>query len=172
MRPDEFVFALLSFMALSLPFVLVGFSRYLRYRETIALAQHGLLREDRGPARRPRGDAQRWGIIITALGAALSCGLYPIGFIAGDAFPLGYGPWMLVGFLPLAFGIALLLIHRVSQDELDDDELAAYDELPTGGPYGVGMDRVIGHREADFKAVALDDAVASDDEAADRKPEA
>lgn len=156
MRPDEFVFAVIAFMAVSLPFVLVGFIRYLRFRETIALAQHGLLREERLRSRRPRGDTQRWGIIITALGAALSCGLYPIGFVA-DGFPLNFGPWMLVGLLPLAFGIALLLIHRVGQDELDDEKMDAYDVLPSGGPYGLGMERVIGHQEADFTAVALDD---------------
>ncbi len=137
---DEFFAILAGVVVVSMPFLLVAFMRFLRYRETMALAEHGLLREVMD---RPRGGGQgmlRWGIILTALGTALSCGLWPIGFAVGGGFPLGFGPWMLVGFLPLSFGLALLLIHRLGPEV---EEVEYYDdELPAGGPYGVGMGRI------------------------------
>jgi hypothetical protein len=57
----------------------------------------------------------RWGIIITALGVALTLGLYPIGFFAGDAYPLHLGPWMLGGFVPLFLGLGLVLLHYLTE---------------------------------------------------------
>ncbi|MCB0216154.1 MAG: hypothetical protein KDH92_05920 [Chloroflexi bacterium] len=127
MRVEEVFVTIAALMAFSIPFILVGYIRRLRYEELVTLAEQGLLREDLGwRGRRGNGKAGlRWGIVLTALGVALSCGLWPIGFVV-DGFPLGLGPWMLLGFLPTAFGIALLLIHRLAgEDEAGRNGAAA-----------------------------------------------
>lgn len=104
----------------SIPFAFFAFMRYLRYKETITLAERGLLRPER---LRNGRDTLKWGIVITAVGTAFTCGLWPLGFIGnGPDFPLGFGPWMIVGLLPMFFGLALIVIHKVNKSE------AAYDE--------------------------------------------
>ena len=55
----------------------LAFLRYMNYKETIALAEKGLTRPQGKPG---RGLLLRWGIVIGAIGLALSLGLYPIGF--------------------------------------------------------------------------------------------
>jgi hypothetical protein len=100
----------LGFFVLLFGFILL--MRYLSYRETLALAEKGLVR----PQRERNGGGRAaliWGIIITALGLALTLGLWPLGFIGFGAtsYPLGFGPWMLVGLLPLFFGLGLILIY-------------------------------------------------------------
>jgi hypothetical protein len=66
----------------SIPFALFAYTRYLRYKETIALAERGLLRPQR--TRRNR-DTLRWGIIIMMIGLGLLCGLWPLGFMASGS---------------------------------------------------------------------------------------
>lgn len=60
-----------------------------------------------------------WGCILVGVGIALSLALWPIGFAvnAGGTviFPLGIGPWMVAGFIPLFVGLALLLAYTVGQ---------------------------------------------------------
>jgi hypothetical protein len=108
------IFPCLGFVgALAIIFGFLAFLRYMNYRETIALAEKGLAR----PERRPGRGLLRWGILITALGIALSLGLYPIGFSAGYNYPLHLGPWMLGGFVPLFLGLALILSHFLNQKE-------------------------------------------------------
>jgi hypothetical protein len=85
-------------------FGFIGFLRYLSYRETIALAEKGLTRPEQ--ANNNKG-VLRWGILVTALGLALSLGPYP----------LHLGPWMLGGFVPLFLGLSLLLIHLLTQKD-------------------------------------------------------
>jgi hypothetical protein len=89
--------------------------RYLRYRETMALAEKGLLR----PVSNGSGRGTlAWGIAITALGLALCLGLYPLGWLAGaDEFPLKFGPWMLIGLIPTFFGLALVLFYVIASRE-------------------------------------------------------
>jgi hypothetical protein len=86
--------------------------RYLRYRETLVLAEKGLVHahyENNGKG------TLAWGIVITALGIALCLGLYPLGFVGiGSRFPLYFGPWMLVGLIPTFFGLALVLIYFIT----------------------------------------------------------
>jgi hypothetical protein len=109
----------------AIPFAVFAFVRYLRYKETIALAERGLLRPER--PRRNR-DTLRWGIVIMMLGVGMSCGLWPLGFMAswsGGTLPFGIGPWMVLGFLPFFFGLALVIIHWVSKRE---DAAEAHDE--------------------------------------------
>jgi hypothetical protein len=59
----------------------------------------------------------RWGIIITAIGFALTIGLYTIGFNSANNYPLHLGPWMLGGFVPLSLGIGLILIHVLTEKD-------------------------------------------------------
>jgi hypothetical protein len=73
---------------------------------------------------RPSRAQLTWGLVLTAVGIALTLALWPIGLIANSAagesgvhFPLGLGPWMLAGFIPLFVGLALILAHVISQPE-------------------------------------------------------
>ena len=99
--------------SLAIIFGFLAFLRYMNYRETIELAEKGLTR----PEPKTRGGLLRWGIVITALGIALSLGLYPLGYSAGYDYPLHLGPWMLGGFVPLFLGLALIFSHFLSQKE-------------------------------------------------------
>ena len=94
-------------------FGFIAFMRYLSYRETIALAEKGLSR----PETKKQKTLLRWGAIITALGLALTLGLYPIGFLTGDSYPLHLGPWMLAGLIPLFLGLTLVLLHYLTEKE-------------------------------------------------------
>jgi hypothetical protein len=94
-------------------FGFLAFLRYMSYRETIALAEKGLSR----PEPKTKGGLLRWGILITALGLALSIGLYPIGFSSREVYPLGLGPWMLGGLVPLFLGLGLILLHFLSHKD-------------------------------------------------------
>jgi hypothetical protein len=98
-------------------FGFIALMRYLRYRETIALAERGLVRIDRNGGNGK--DTLRWGIAITAVGLALSIGIYPLGFWIDSAanLPLRFGPWMLVGLIPMFFGLALVLIYVLTRKE-------------------------------------------------------
>jgi hypothetical protein len=102
----------LGFFVLLFGFILL--MRYLSYRETLALAEKGLVR----PQRERNGGGRAsliWGVIITAIGLALTLGLWPLGFVGfGTSYPLGLGPWMLVGLVPLFFGLGLILVYVLS----------------------------------------------------------
>ncbi|MGE5462703.1 MAG: DUF6249 domain-containing protein [Syntrophothermus sp.] len=98
---------------LAIFFGFIALLRYLNYRETIALAEKGLTRPE--PANRK--PLLRWGIVIGALGLALTLGLYPIGFSAADSYPLHLGPWMLGGLVPLFLGLGLVLLHYLTEKE-------------------------------------------------------
>lgn len=92
--------------------------RYLNYKETMELAEKGLVR----PAR-ANGNGKAaliWGIIITAIGLALIIGLWPLGMMLGTNIPFGFGPWMLTGLIPTFFGLALVLIHVLTREEKED----------------------------------------------------
>jgi hypothetical protein len=84
-----------------------AFLRYMNYKETLVLAEKGLTR----PEKKSSKGFLRWGILITAIGLALSLGLYTIGFNSPTDYPLHLGPWMLGGFVPLFLGLGLVLLH-------------------------------------------------------------
>jgi hypothetical protein len=98
---------------LAIVFGFIAFMRYLNYKETLMLAEKGLPR----PEPKAGSGLLRWGILISALGLALSLGLYPIGFSAGNDYPLHLGPWMLGGFVPLFLGLGLVLLHFLTQKD-------------------------------------------------------
>ena len=91
----------------------IAFMRYLNYKETLALAEKGLTR----PETKNNKGLLRWGIVVTALGFALTIGLYFFGFNSADNYPFHLGPWMLGGFVPLFLGISLILIHYIMEKE-------------------------------------------------------
>jgi hypothetical protein len=97
------------------PLILFGFialMRFLSYRETLALADKGLVR----PAKTQSNgqNALRWGIVIASIGLALIVGLFPVG-----------GPVMLVGLIPTFFGLGLVLIYvltrKSEKEEREED---------------------------------------------------
>jgi hypothetical protein len=64
---------------------------------------------------RALGRLRGWGLGLAALGLALLIGLYPFGFVTQEPWPLHFGPWMVVGLVPLFVGLALLITDYVSQ---------------------------------------------------------
>ena len=97
--------------------VILGFillMRYINYKETLALAEKGMARPEQPQTGKT---LLRWGIAISALGLALTLGLWPIGFTTGTQYPLGLGPWMLGGFVPLLLGLALVLMHYLTRKD-------------------------------------------------------
>jgi hypothetical protein len=95
-------------------FGFIAFMRYINYRETLALAERGLTRPETKTGTK---GLLRWGILVTALGLALSLGLYFVGFDSAQNYPLHLGPWMLGGFVPLFLGLGLILSHFLTQKE-------------------------------------------------------
>jgi hypothetical protein len=91
----------------------LAFVRYMKYKESITLAEKGLTR----PEGKRGNPLLRWGIVITALGVALTLGLYPLGFLSRDNYPLHLGPWMLGAFVPLFLGLGLILLHFLSKKD-------------------------------------------------------
>ena len=94
-------------------FGFLAFLRYLKYRETIAFAEKGLT----PPETKSNQPLLRWGIVLTALGLALTIGLYFAGFTTYDDFPLHLGPWMLGGLIPLFLGLGLVLLHYLTEKD-------------------------------------------------------
>jgi hypothetical protein len=131
MRDSEvFAFACPTIIFFTVPFLFGAYVRYLRYRETLALADRGLLRERRnGNGHGSRGTF-RWGILLTAVGMALCLGLWPLGFMVGET-PFGLGPWLLPGLLAASIGVAFIVIHYLGGDN-DRYQPAESDEIPAG----------------------------------------
>jgi hypothetical protein len=97
-------------------FAFLAVWRYLQYRETISLAEKGLLKIE-GGKQDTRGNgkgALRWGVVIASLGLALTVGLWPLGIYT--SYPLGLGPWMIGAFIPLFFGLGLILIYVLTKN--------------------------------------------------------
>jgi hypothetical protein len=105
----------------------IALFRWFRHREILKLAEKGLLPEQyakyiSASHSRSRGSLG-WGIALAALGLALMAGLWPIGAIYGE-YPLGFGPWMLFGLIPLFLGLALLIIYVLVRKEEASEALA------------------------------------------------
>lgn len=93
-----------------------AFLRFLSYKETLALAEKGLVKPQHSSGNGNGKGALIWGILITAVGLALTIGMWPLGFIGNTGFPLGFGPWMIVGLIPMFFGLGLILIYVLTHD--------------------------------------------------------
>ena len=110
---------LVPLIFLGIPFGFAAYVRQLRHKEVIELAERGLVKV---PEARNGKDTLRWGIVIAFMGFALCVGLYPIGFATNTDFPLGFGPWMLIGILPLFFGLALITVYLATKEKEDKEE--------------------------------------------------
>jgi hypothetical protein len=95
---------------IGLPLIVFGFialMRFISYRETIALAEKGLVKPARAQKNGKNGiNALRWGIVIASIGLAVIVGVFPIG-----------GPVLLVGLIPTFFGLGLVLIYVLTREQ-------------------------------------------------------
>jgi len=92
--------------------------RWFKHREIMALAEKELLPAQYAQymsASRGRG-LVGWGIALAALGLALMIGLWPLGFVVEEPYPLNFGPWMLGGLIPLFIGLALLITYFLTRN--------------------------------------------------------
>jgi len=107
----------IAFVFLTFAFIIV--MRYLSYQETMRLAEKGLVK----PIRQNGSGktALIWGIILTAIGLAITIGLWPLGTMIRSNAPFGFGPWMLIGLLPTFFGLALVLVHVLTRESRKND---------------------------------------------------
>ena len=94
-------------------FATIAFTQYLQHRETMMLAEKGILK----PRRSSGNGTLFWGLAFTFVGFALLVGLYPLGWVMHSGFPLHFGPWLLAGLIPMAFGLALLLAYQITRRE-------------------------------------------------------
>lgn len=121
--------------SLTFVFLILGFivlMRYLNYKETLKLAEKGLVK----PVRQNGNGkgALIWGILITSIGLATTIGIWPLGFMFGTKFgtslPFGFGPWMLAGLLPMFFGLGLVLVYVLTRESKEKDESEDQPEKP------------------------------------------
>ena len=98
-------------MIFAVIFGFFAFVRYLRYKETVALAERGLLRPER--KRRRSGKASMtlsWGVVIFITGIGLTLGL---AIADGDiVFP---------GILATFFGLSLIALHQINRGEVEEE---------------------------------------------------
>jgi len=82
----------------------ITLSRYISYKERVALAQLGFTMDSFQPdvSRRHGKHGILWGGVITAMSG--------LGLLLGLS-PLGMGVWLLGGLLPLFVGIGMVLIY-------------------------------------------------------------
>ncbi len=108
MYPTETApFACLAIVStLIVVFLFLAYSRFLRHREIMTLAEKGLTY----PERKNGNVVLRWGIIVTGIGLALILGLLP--FILQGTEEL-----LLLGLLPTFFGLSLVLIYVLTRSE-------------------------------------------------------
>ena len=100
-----------------IPFGFAAFMRYLKYKETIALAERGLLRESR---KQQNQDTLTWGILIAFIG---------LGVTLGSIF-LGSGVVTILGTVPACFGLGLIVIYYVKKEESKQEEERDDDPIP------------------------------------------
>ncbi|MCA9999382.1 MAG: hypothetical protein KDE56_26650 [Anaerolineales bacterium] len=108
-------------MLFSVIFGFLAYTRYLRYKETIALAERGLLRPARRSGRGRISLTLRWGIVIFITGIGLSIGLLILDTEA-----------VIAGLISMFFGLSLIVVHFVSRGEEEEDvaETAVSDNDP------------------------------------------
>lgn len=100
-------------VALSL--IYAGIHRYLKHRERMAMIEKGIAPTDWKPEdlplpRSPQSTMVR-GLTSVFVGLALTLGL----------LTLGFGPWLLGGLIPMAYGGAVLIAHYLEGDRKKEE---------------------------------------------------
>ena len=99
--------------------ILFGFlllMRYLNYRENLKLAEKGIYPQNKQVSKPKKGFLIA-GIIITIVGFLSTLIFWVLGirvFNLGGNFPLGLGPWVLLGLIPFFVGLVFLLIFVIN----------------------------------------------------------
>jgi sterol desaturase/sphingolipid hydroxylase (fatty acid hydroxylase superfamily) len=114
------VFFVILLLGLGIPFTYMMFKRDREHKLTMAMIEKGIFEAPK-PVEKNGKNTLRWGIVISFLGLALTLGLYPFGFIDGaHEYPLNFGPWMLIGLIPLFFGLSLVVVYYVTREDEDE----------------------------------------------------
>lgn len=95
-------------------FGFLAFMRYMRYKETVALAERGLLRSEETRQRSPRR-LFNIGIVLFMVGLGFFCTLIPTAFLVDAAEPAFVG--IFVGVLPVSVGLAFIAIDFMNRKE-------------------------------------------------------
>ncbi len=98
-----------SVVVFAVVFGFAAYTRYLQHKETMVLAEKGLLAED-SPDNKGFS-VQRWGLIFSITGLILLLVMVP--FAWNNIWIL-----FLLGLLPLSFGLGLMIIHVLTQGEI------------------------------------------------------
>jgi sterol desaturase/sphingolipid hydroxylase (fatty acid hydroxylase superfamily) len=125
---EAFVFFVVLLVGLGIPFGYMMFKRDREHKVTMAMIEKGIF-EAPQPVTKPKNgkNTLRWGIVVSFLGLALTLGLYPFGAMVTEVeFPLGFGPWMLIGLIPMFFGLSLIVVYYVTRE--DDDNKAEQED--------------------------------------------
>jgi len=119
--------------------VFVTLSRYIAYKERVALARLGFSLEDlsREAAQMRRGNrGVLWGGVITATsGLALLLGLST----------LGIGVWLLGGLIPLCVGLGMVVIYLMTRGPAEQSDAAGEEEAHDEEALAPGMDGASDH---------------------------
>jgi len=98
-----------SVLVFAVVFGFAVYTRYLQHKETMALVKKGLLPED---SSQNKGiSIQRWGMIFSIMGLILILVMVP--FAWNNIWIL-----FLLGLLPLAFGLGLMIIYVLMQQNI------------------------------------------------------
>jgi hypothetical protein len=110
-----------SMVVFAVVFGFAAYTRYLQHKETMALAEKGLLPDENLDK---KGLAiQRWGMIFSILGLILIMVMIP--FAWNNIWIL-----FLVGLLPLAFGLGLMVIYVLMQEDIKTEKPAKESREP------------------------------------------
>ncbi|MDO9088382.1 MAG: hypothetical protein Q7U53_19410 [Anaerolineaceae bacterium] len=99
--------------------ILFGFlllMRYLNYRENLKLAEKGIFPHKKQVSKPKKGFLTA-GVILTIVGFLSTLIFWFLGirvFYLGGNFPLGLGPWVLLGLIPFFVGLVFLLIFVIN----------------------------------------------------------
>jgi preprotein translocase subunit SecG len=93
-------------------FGFIIFMRYLNYKETLALAEKGLVRPQAEAKDNSGKGLLLTGMIFAAIGLGVSVGL----------LSLGFSPWMIVGLVPLFLGLGLVLVYVLTREPKEKGE--------------------------------------------------
>jgi hypothetical protein len=104
---NNFITIVGSVIVFLVVFGFAAYNRYLQHKETLALAEKGLL-----PPENPEDKSKnilRWGMIFSILGAILVLVMVPFAWN-------NYWSLFLLGLLPLALGLGLALVYVFAQE--------------------------------------------------------